>query len=208
RVNINMRDSYLSSNYHSLQIAVNKSFSMGLMLKGAYTYSQPIGMSDDDGWAGVNWDSVETHHRNRARAGFDRTQMFQLGFLYELPMGPGYGVANSGAAKWVLGGWQVSGILAAVTGNPRTIGASGSSLNAASNSQTADQIAPLRKLGGVGPGQHYYDPNSFAPITEQRFGTTGRNIVDGPGRSSIDMSIFKNFQVSERLQTQFRAEFF
>ena len=105
-------------------------------------------MTDDDGWAGVMWDSPEVHRRNRARAGFDRTQMFQLGFLYELPMGPGYSIANSGAAKWIIGGWQMSGVIAAVTGTPTTIRASGSSLNAESNRQTADQVAPVRKIGG------------------------------------------------------------
>src|SRR5262249_11248401 len=49
----NMWDGYLSSHYHALQVALNKSFSKGLLVKGAYTYSKAIDMTDEDGWAGV-----------------------------------------------------------------------------------------------------------------------------------------------------------
>jgi outer membrane receptor protein involved in Fe transport len=204
KVNINMWDSYLSSDYHSLQVAINRSFSKGVMLKGAYTWSKALGMADDEGWAGVSWDHPDVFHRNRARTGFDRTHMFQMGFVYDLP----FLRNNSTAAGKVLGNWQISGIAALITGPPRTISASGSSLNAASASQTADQVGTVRKLGGVGPGQHYYDPSAFEPVTEQRFGTSGRNILDTPGVTNLDLSIIKNFSIGETSEVQFRAEFF
>ena len=202
--NINMWDSYLASDYHSLQIALNRSLSQGLMLKGAYTWSKALGMADDEGWAGVAWDHLDVWHRNRARAGYDRTHMFQMGFVYDLP----FLKNTNNAAGRILGNWQVSGIAALFTGTPRSIRASGSSLNAASAFQTADQVGEIRKLGGVGPGQHYYDPSSFAPVTEQRFGTSGRNILDTPGVTNLDLSIFKKFPIGERAEAQFRAEFF
>ncbi len=202
--NINMWDSYLASDYHSLQIALNRSLSNGLMLKGAYTWSKALGMADDEGWAGVAWDHLDVWHRNRARAGYDRTHMFQMGFVYDLPFLKN---TNSAAGR-ILGNWQVSGIAALFTGTPRSIRASGSSLNAASAFQTADQVGEVRKLGGVGPGQHYYDPSSFAPVTEQRFGTSGRNILDTPGVTNLDLSIFKKFPIGEQVEAQFRAEFF
>ena len=204
RVNINMWDSYLNSDYHSLQVAINRSFSRGLMLKGAYTWSKALGMADDEGWAGIAWDHPDVFHRNRARTGFDRTHMFQMGYVYDLP----FLQNNNTAAGKILGNWQVSGILAFITGPPRSIRASGSSLNAASAFQTADQVGPVRKLGGVGPGQHYYDPSAFAPVTEQRFGTSGRNILDTPGVANLDLSIFKKFPVGETAEGQFRVEFF
>ncbi len=202
--NINMWDSYLNSDYHSLQLAINRSFSKGVMLKGAYTWSKAINMADDEGWAGVNWDHPDVFDRNRARAGYDRTHMFQMGFVYDLP----FLRNNNTALGRVLGNWQTSGVVALFTGNPRTIGASGSSLNAASASQTADQVGEVVKLGGVGPGQHYYDPSAFAPVTEQRFGTSGRNILDTPGVTNLDLSIFKKFPIGETAEAQFRAEFF
>ncbi len=203
--NINMWDSYLNSDYHSLQVAVNRSFSKGLMLKGAYTWSKATNMADDEGWAGVWWDHNDVFDRNRARAGYDRTHMFNMGFVYDLPLLKN----NSTAAGKILGGWQTSGIITFQTGVPRTIFASGSSLNAASAVQTADQVGEVRKLGNVGRGQYYYDRSAFAPVTEQRFGTTGRNILDGPGIANLDFSLIKNFSLGEGGQeAQFRAEFF
>jgi len=208
RVAINMWDSYLNANYHSLQVAINRSFSKGLSLKGAYTFSKAINMTDDDGWAGVSWNSDQTFDRNRARAGYDQTHMFQMGFVYELPMGKAHRIASSGLASQILGGWQVSGIFAAYTGRPFTVGSSSSSLNAAANLQTADQVGEVRKLDNFGPGQFYYDPASFEPVSDPRFGTTGRNILTNPGVGNLDLSFLKNFAIGEKLNAQFRGEFF
>jgi hypothetical protein len=57
---------------------------------------------------------------------------------------------------------------------------------------------------------HYFDPTAFAavPAGEVRFGTTGRNIVRGPGFFNLDARIFRNFKLSERLKLQFGAEMF
>ena len=85
----NMWDGYLSSNYNSLQVAVNKSFSKGLLIKAAYTYSKTIDYTDDDGWASVGWNWAPVFQRNRAVAGFDRAHVLQIGWVYELPLGKG-----------------------------------------------------------------------------------------------------------------------
>jgi hypothetical protein len=205
----NMWDGYLSSNYHSLQIAVNRSFAKGLLLKGAYTYAKAIDYTDDDGWAAVGWNWAPVFQRNRAVAGFDRAQNLQMGWLYELPFGKGKSMAKSGAAAAVLGGWQVNGIMSAYTGTPFTVGASGSLLNAPNNTQTADQVnTSVTRLGNVGPGQLYFDPTAFAQPTGVRFGTSGRNILRNPGVFNTDLDITRYFQLKERLKLQFRAQFF
>ncbi len=82
-----MWDGYLSSEYNSLQVAFNKQFSSGLMLKGAYTWSHAIDYADDDGWQGTDWNWGPVFQRNRASAGFDQRQVFQLGWVYDLPFG-------------------------------------------------------------------------------------------------------------------------
>ncbi len=204
----NLWDGYLSSSYSSLQVAVNRSFSKGLMLKGAYTWSHAIDYTDDDGWASVGWNWAPVFQRNRATAGFDRTHVFQLGWIYELPVGKGKQFLNTGMVSQIIGGWQFNGIEAAYTGTPFTVTAPGASLNAPNNTQTADQVAPLQFLGGVGPGAYYYAPTSFTSVTTQRFGNSGRNIVRGPGVWNTDMSIMRNFPIRERLQLQFRTEFY
>src|SRR5439155_1337 len=53
------------------------------------------------------------------------------------------------------------------------------------------------KLGGIGPGNPYYDPKAWAPVTEVRFGNTGRNTVRGPGWGNLDLSLFRKFPISK-----------
>lgn len=204
-----MWDGYISSNYHSLQSSVRKQLTRGLMLQGAYTWSKAINLTDDDGWAGVGWNWGPVFRRNRAPAGYDRRHIFQLGWVYELPMGKGKKWANNGPASYILGGWAVNGVMASYTGTPFTVGASGSSLNAPGNSQTADQVslnvANPRQVGSDG---FWYDPTAFKPVTEVRFGSTGRNILRNPGVWNTDLMINRKFQLVERVSMDFRAEFY
>jgi hypothetical protein len=199
---------YLSANYHALQVAINRRAADGLLLKGAYTYSKAINWTDEDGWTGTiawNWEPV--FHRNRARAGYDIPHMFQMGFVYELPTGRGKKYANSGPARWILGDWQVNGVFAAYQGRPFTVGAAAGALNAPGNTQTADQVKPdVEKLGGIGAGQPFYDPLAFAAPTGVRFGSTGRNLLRGPGAVNLDLGVFRRFPVSEQVNVEFRAE--
>ena len=203
-----MWDGYLSSEYNSMQLSLNKQFSKGLMLKGAYTWSHAIDYTDDDGWASVNWNWAPVFQRNRATAGFDRTQVFQLGWVYELPVGRGKQYLNSGIVSKIVGGWQFSGIESAYTGTPFTVTAPGSSLNAPDNLQTADQIAPVQLLGNIGTAGQYYSPASFAAVTGVRFGNSGRNILRSPGVWNTDVSVLRVFPIRERLEAQFRTEFY
>jgi hypothetical protein len=204
-----MWDGYLSANYHSLQTSINRSFANGLMIKGAYTYAHAINYTDDDGWASVGWNNPSVFQRNRATAGYNRTHVFQLGWVYDLPFGKGKPMLQSGFMSKVLGDWEFSGIESCYTGTPFTVTASGSSLNAPDNTQTADQVMTnVPFLGAVGPGTHYYDPAAFAPVTTQRFGTSGRNILTNPGVWNTDMSIVRNFPIKERVTAQFRTEFY
>jgi len=210
---IQLWDGYLSSHYHSLQVALTKQFSKGVLIRGAYTWSKAIDMTDDDGWAGVIWNTPNVFSRNRATAGFDRTHVFQIGWVYELPFGKGKKWMNSGPASYLLGDWQVNGIMAAYTGTPFTVQAPTSSLNApgANIIQTADQVkTDVTQLGVPGPGGYWYDISAFAAPTSgtPRYGTTGRNILRSPGVWNTDLSIFKNFPIRERVKVQFRAEFF
>jgi len=204
-----MWDGYLSSSYNSLQVAFSRSFTQGLMVKGAYTWSHAIDYADDDGWTGVNFNYAPMFQRNRATAGFDVPQNFQVGWVYELPFGKGKKFVNSGPAALVLGGWQVSGREAMYVGTPFTIGAPDTSLNdGGTNTQTANQVLPnVQFLGHVGPGQSYYNPAAFAPVTTQSFGNSGLNILREPGIWNTDLSIVRDFKFMERFTLQFRTEF-
>jgi len=209
RVSTLFEDGWLSSNYNSLQIAINRRFSNGLTLKGAYTRSKAIDMADDDGRVGLLFNYPPEIARNRAVAGFDIPNNFQIGGLYDLPFGKGKAHLQTGMMGHVLGGWQVNGTFSAYSGLPFTVTASGASLNAPNNTQTADQVLPdVKFLGGIGPGHPYYDPSAYAPVTAVRFGTSGRNTLRGPRTFNANVSLFRTFPIGEKIQLQFRAESF
>lgn len=202
-------DGWLSSHYNSLQVSFQRRFSGGLLIKGAYTFSKAIDMADDDGRAGLLFNYGPMMRRNEAVAGFDIPHNFQVGWVYELPFGKNKLYASTGLAGKVIGGWQVNGTLGAYSGSPFTVTASGASLNAPNNTQTADQIKPtVEKLGGIGTGSPYYDPTAFAPVKNTRFGTSGRNILRAPRVFNTNLSLFRTFPVAERVNLQFRAESF
>jgi hypothetical protein len=201
-------DGFLSSNYHALQVSLDKRFSKGLLVKGAYTWSKAMDMTDDDGWATLKWNWGPVFNRNYAPAGYDRTHIFQMAWVYELPFGHGKQWASSGPAAWVIGNWQVNGHIAAYTGTPFSVSSPGGSLNAPGNDQQADQVKTnVERIGQVGPGTYYFDPKAFAAVTDpNRFGTSGRNILRNPGLFNTDLSLFRDVRIGERAKLSFRAE--
>lgn len=206
-----MWDGWVNGNYHSLQTALNRQFSKGLFLKGAYTWSKTINWTDEDGWAGLpvtNW--APALLRNRAVAGYDRTHMFTLGFLYDLPFGPGQKWVQGGFGSWLLRGWRMNGVYNIYTGTPFTISADGASLNAPGSSQTADQVKPGKVAvpGEIGANKSWFDPLAFRQPTGVRFGTSGRNTLRGPGMWNLDLSLFRTFSITERWKLEFKAESF
>jgi hypothetical protein len=209
-VDTTLTDAFADARYHSLQATLNRRFSNGLLIRSSYTFGKAINENDEPSRGGLLFNHPSVRHRNRALAGFDRTHNFHLGFLYELPFGPGKPLGNGGGWASILArGWQVNGVVGAYSGTPFTVTASGASLNAPGNTQTADQVKPEVDIrGAVGPGELWFDTSAFAPVTEVRFGNTGRNILRGPGVFRLDASLFRQFALSERFNLQFRAEAF
>jgi hypothetical protein len=87
-----------------------------------------------------------------------------------------------------------------------TMTSAGTSLNAPGNAQRADEVAPFKVLGGVGPNNPWFDTASFAPVTAPRFGTSKANGYRGPGYANLDASLFRTFRVSHSVSTQIRIE--
>jgi len=196
-----------TATYNALQTQVTRRIGAGIF-GATYTYSKAIDYGDNDD-SGLTWAWVPMYARNRAVAGFDRTHNFQAYTNYELPFGRGKRWASQGLAAAIAGGWQLNGILSRTSGTPFNVASSGTSVNAPGNTQTADQVLPtVRILGGHGPGSPYFDPNAFAPVTAVRFGSSGRDILRGPGLFNTDLSLFRTFGLTERFKLQFRAEAF
>jgi len=196
----------LSTRYHALQVAFNRRAADGLFIKGSYTYSKAMNHTDDDGWVGVSWNHPEVFNRNWAQAGFNIPHMFNLGYVYEMPFGAGKKYATSGVAKHILGNWQANGGVALIQGRPFGIGSPGGSLNAPGNAQTADQVKPTADF--IGSLDQFYDRTAFAQVNAVRYGSTGRNLLRGPGLVNFDLALFKGIPITEQYKLEFRAETF
>jgi hypothetical protein len=192
------------SRYHSLQLGVNRPFTKGLLLKGAYTWSKAMNEADDDGWVGLTWNGASQLHRNYALAGYDRTHNFQMGFVYALPWQTN---GDTGVVRAVINDWQLNGVFAAFSGNPFTVVADGAVLNMPGNQQTADQVGEIQHVGEIGGSGPYYDPSAWVQPQGVRLGDSGRNSVRGPGGVNLDVSLFRGFPLggTRRLELRIQA---
>jgi hypothetical protein len=121
----------------------------------------------------------------------------------ELP----FGRDGSGVLAAVVKDWAVNGLVSAFTGPPVTTWSPVASVNAPGNSQSADLVGTPEKLGGIGTDDPYYDPSAWAPVTEARFGNTGRNTVREPGWWNVDLGLSRRFPLG-RAHLEARVEAF
>jgi hypothetical protein len=194
---VNSWGSRTKQRYNGLQIALNRPFRNGVMLKGAYTLSKAKNMADEDGWTGLTWNHPMKYNDNFALAGYDRTHITQLGFMWELPL-----FKNSeGALKAILGGWQLSGIGSWYSGTPYSISGTNNALNCQGCGSifinyNGDSPKPVGSVGSS--TETYYDKSLFSQPTGldvNGFGTSDRNFFRRPSVWNVDMSLFKAFKV-------------
>jgi hypothetical protein len=207
-VAVNSWGQRLRTQYNSLQVAVNKPFARGLLLKGAYTLSKSMNDSsanNEDGRSTLNWNTPSEVWRNWGPAGFDRRHNLQVGFVYQLP----WQTAESGygnIVKALVNDWQLNGVFAAFSGTPITITASGTVLDTPNNTQLADLTGSFTTTGKIGSTGPWFDTSQFAQPTGVRFGNTLRNQFYGPGAYNLDMSVFRSFPMNGESRLEVRIE--
>src|SRR5262249_41502735 len=138
----------------------------------------------------------------KARSGFDLRQRFTAMFIYQ--------VAAHLGNRWVnrlVGGWQVSGSFTARTGFPLTV-TTGDTSNASTGTARPNRVADGNLDASQRNVDRWFDKTAFAAPAPYTFGTSGRNVIDGPGSKALNTSISKFFPITERTRLQFRAELF
>jgi len=195
----------LRTEYNSLQVAINKPFTRGLLVKGAYTLSKSMNDNDADGRATYAWNTPSEIWRNWGPAGFDRRHNFQMAFAYQLPWQSTGSYDN--ILKAVVQDWQINGMFAAFSGTPFHVTASGTSLNTPQNTQTANLVGDFNVLGNVAPNGTWFDTTAFAQPTNVGFGNVTRNQFYGPGGKNFDFSLFRSFPMggSRRIEARIQA---
>jgi Carboxypeptidase regulatory-like domain len=196
-----------NSNYNSMQLRVTRTTSHGLTSTTSYTYGKAMGYISSSTALGYYSFYIEPQ-RNYARLGWDQTHMFRQSFLYSLPFGAKGSYLKTGIAGKIIGGWEVGSVISLDSGIPLTFTASSTTYNSPGNTVVADQVAPFRKLKGIGVGVNWFDPTAFAQPTGVRNGNTGQNIYSGPAQFRFDANVTRNFAVTERATLQFRLNAF
>ena len=199
------------SSYNGLQIDVNHRISKGLQIRGVYTFSKAL----DDG-DNMNT-SVATNSptflsnpldpmADYGRASFDVRHSAVINGTYALPFGRG----ATGWANRVVSDWQISGIETMQSGLPFTPQLS---YNPSNDGDTRNPVRPSWNPNFTGPvilggPTEYFNPNAFIQPLPGTYGNVGRNVLPGPSLFETDLSLAKKFNLTERLNLQFRAECF
>ncbi len=213
------------SEYDSLQVKLTKRVSKNLNFLANYTYSHNIDNGPSPFNLGQNSDYPQNPYDLNAEvasADNDVRHNFVFSGLYQLPIGRGQKFfANWGRVEqFMLGGWQLNGILALHTGNPVNV-VRGAALNTCpgvrpdlvGDPNGTPPPAPNGSGPAAAPDRGYYAFNVAAfsvpsTLTGCTPGTAARNMITGPGFASADASIFKEFGIKEDIKLQARFEVF
>jgi len=199
-----------NSTYHAFQIKAEKRASHGLYFLSAFTFGKAIN-DQPEICCNAPWpqDSYNIA-AEKGLADYDNRKRWVNSVDYLVPVGKGQAFMNRGGlANAILGGWHVGGIITFRSGFPFSPAIGFDPSNTGSPGlQRSNQI-------GSGALPHpspnlWFNPNDF-PIPNCPngcFGNAHKNILEGPGEKTADLSARKMFNVTERFTLEFRAEFF
>jgi hypothetical protein len=203
-----------SSIYNSLQVKAVRRFHSGFSLNLAYTFSKNI-----DTATGVNdtfqipWQFPEIE---RALSGLDRPHALSLGWVWDLPFGRrGWFFRDNRLVGAILGGFQFNGTFRAGNGLPRTIVQNTNNLVLAN--QRPDVVDPTNLSARVEtPTYEFAARRWLMPFASANFpfvassnlgiGNLGRNTTRMPGYQNFNLSLFRDFKITERARFQLRME--
>jgi len=203
--------------YNALQTHIRKRFAFGLEYQFGYTWSH--GMTDAQGYYGSPGQAAGTGpytqniYDRRAEWGptfFDNKHNLTGSFVYTMPFGHKrrFGANWNRAVDLVAGGWQLGGIYTAHSGFPLTVKVSGDPSGTGARVERANVIGTPNDLHLVGPNQPYLDVKAYSVPGPRTFGNSGVGVVRGPGMSRMDLSLNKQFRVTERTYFQLRLAAF
>lgn len=193
-----------NSSYHGLLSKVEKRFAQGVSFLFSYTYAKAL---DTGSLIDANPRDVYNLKLDKGRADFDIRHRAVLSGNWELPFGRGKRFASTGAIAMLLGGWQLNTIASFRTGFPYSVAAQGDVCNCAAANQLAQQTGDPRS-GFTRSRLLWFNTTAFSQPARGSFGSSGRNILDGPGEKTVDVSVFRTFRFGEQWRAQFRGEFF
>lgn len=212
------------SNYHGLQVKLERRAAAGMYFLNSFTWSKTIdnGSQPLDGGPGNDVPSVQNIfdlNADRGLSAYHRKFVNVTSIVWDVPFGSGprLGTTSSRPTDWILGGWQITAINNLRSGAPITLVYQPSLANEVSpvitvfgRNQYRPNISGDPKLpDGERSRLNYLDRSSVSvPSPTQPFGNSGRNNVIGPGFFQLDLGLYKTFSIHERVRMQLRGEAF
>jgi hypothetical protein len=215
--------------YNALQAVLQKRYSQGLQFQVAYTYSKC--MTDNSGYYGT-WSNTQATPANPyyqnlydpkadwAPCYFDSTHLLSAYAVYELPYGKGkrFGGNAPKILNAIAGGWSINPIVSVHTGMPLALYDFGADpTGTGSRGLRPDCNGPATTFGrkpafdpstGAFTGYQWFDPSSFSAPGVGQFGTCpAQGPIRGPGYFDVDLSLQKDFAITESKHLQFRTDF-
>lgn len=198
---INIISDSSNSIYNSGAISLRKRLSQQLFVRAAYTYAKSIDESSNTGGTiQYNFPNAQDSRNlkgERGRSDFDIGHSFAASFVYS---------PNFSRNRWLMD-WQLAGTSNIYSGPPFT------PKTANFNFTNGEASRPDRVRKGTAEDQsidQWFDRTAFpvVPLGSYRFGSSGRNILDGPGTFVLNASLSKRVQLKERTFLQLRLETF
>jgi Carboxypeptidase regulatory-like domain len=217
------------SNYNALQTSFQRRFNHGLAFDANYTWGKALAdissfsQQGDQGWSNANPNKIRQIEYGKADN--DIQNRFALSLNYEEQFGKEF----TGIKKAVFSGWATNMIMVWQSGKPFSIVSSGAGADDPTGDNPADpsevygfnnRAVPQNSGGLDRPNQiadarishktlsHFFNTAAFAPQPLGTVGNTQRNSMFGPDFRHVDLSLFKTFPVTERVNVQFRIESF
>ncbi len=192
-----------NSIYHGLQIKFEKRVSAGLSFLGAYMWSKAIDDLID------NPPDPRNLRLERGLSDNHFPHRFVFSYNYDLPFGRGRRFLSGASrlADHALGGWAIAGITTLSPGDRVNVSVQG---NPSNNGQTdrPNMIQDAKLSGSQRTLARWFDTDAFVRQANFTFGNAPRNAVESPGLVNFDLAIYKQFDLVERVNLQFRAEAF
>ena len=211
--NVNLNITNGTSHYDGLQAELQRRMAHGIQFMASYSWSHTI--DDSPGVLDSQSDHIDLFNfrHERANSLLDIRNRFVLNAIYELPFGRGktWGHNFNGIEEAVLGGWELLPILTLQSGMPFDVTDSKNQPNT-----RPDEVGPLHQLNGIANtpvGNLWFDTTAFVdpPSVNGVYvapGTAPRDPFTGPARKYLDLTIEKNFKLTERVNTEFRTAFY
>jgi hypothetical protein len=215
-----------NSVYNSASIRLRRRMAHGIAVSGSYTYSKSIDDASSIGGGGT----VVTQNpfdiaADRGLSSFDQRHKFTGNWVYELPFGENHKFAQRGPLSHILDGWQWSGDFTIGSGlyfTPRVLGNSVDISRGVSGSLRANATGAPVSLSNPTTREWFNTAAFCSPATAgsstpasgstcanpngTSFGDAGRNIIEGPGQITFNMSLNKIITIKESRALEFRIQ--